>query len=83
MIPPRWKRQNFIWAADEYKALDNADALLILTEWSEFRNPDFETIKAKLKNKVIFDGRNIFDPEKMKELNITYFSIGRMPVLGG
>ena len=71
------------YAADEYKALDNADALLILTEWSEFRNPDFETIKAKLKNKVIFDGRNIFDPEKMKELNITYFSIGRMPVLGG
>ena len=68
------------YAADEYKALDNADALLILTEWNEFRNPDFEILKSKLKNRVIFDGRNIFDPERMRELDFTYFSIGRIPV---
>ena len=68
------------YAADEYKALDNADALLILTEWNEFRNPDFEIVKSKLKNRVIFDGRNIFDPERMRELDFTYFSIGRIPV---
>jgi len=69
------------YAIDEYNALDNADALVILTEWNEFRNPDFEIIKSKLKNKVIFDGRNIFEPQKMKELNFSYFSIGRLPAL--
>jgi UDPglucose 6-dehydrogenase len=68
------------YAADEYKALDNADALLLLTEWNEFRNPDFEIIKLKLRNRVIFDGRNIFDPDRMKELGFTYFSIGRIPI---
>ncbi|MCX6152155.1 MAG: UDP-glucose/GDP-mannose dehydrogenase family protein [Ignavibacteriales bacterium] len=68
------------YAQDEYTALDNADALLILTEWNEFRNPDFEILKSKLKNHVIFDGRNIFNPEKLKEINFTYFSIGRVPV---
>jgi UDPglucose 6-dehydrogenase len=70
------------YATDEYNALDNADALIIVTEWNEFRNPDFELIKTKLKNKVIFDGRNIFEPGKMKEMNFTYFSIGRVPVVG-
>lgn len=68
------------YAENEYEALENSDALLILTEWNEFRNPDFEQIKSKLKNNVIFDGRNIFTPEKMKELNFVYFSIGRKPI---
>jgi UDPglucose 6-dehydrogenase len=54
---------------------------LILTEWNEFRNPDFEKINAALKNKIIFDGRNIFDPKKMKDIGYTYFSIGRVPVI--
>ncbi len=69
------------YAQDEYDALPDADALLILTEWNEFRNPDFEKINAALKNKIIFDGRNIFDPKKMKDLGYTYFSIGRVPVI--
>lgn len=68
------------YAPSEYDALTGADALLVLTEWNEFRNPDFDKIKAALKAPVIFDGRNIFSPEKMRSLNITYFSIGRQAV---
>ncbi len=62
---------------DQYEALKGCDALMILTEWNEFRNPDFGVIKSSLKSNVIFDGRNIFEPEKMKEEGFTYFSIGR------
>jgi UDPglucose 6-dehydrogenase len=69
------------YAESEFDALTRADALLILTEWNEFRNPDFDVIKAKLKSPLIFDGRNIFEPEKMRELNFTYFGIGRKPVI--
>ena len=69
------------YAENEYSALDKAEALLVLTEWNEFRNPDFETIRAKLLHPVIFDGRNIYEPAKMKELKFNYFSIGRKPVL--
>ncbi|MFA5012056.1 MAG: UDP-glucose/GDP-mannose dehydrogenase family protein [Ignavibacteria bacterium] len=68
------------YAKSEYSALKNAEALLIMTEWNEFRNPDFEILKRDLKNPVIFDGRNIFSPEKMKELGFVYYSIGRQPV---
>jgi UDPglucose 6-dehydrogenase len=62
---------------NEYEALENADALAILTEWNEFRTPDFDLIKAKLASKVIFDGRNVFSLEQMKELGFNYYSIGR------
>jgi UDPglucose 6-dehydrogenase len=72
---------SIIYAENEYTALEKADALLVLTEWNEFRNPDFNIIKASLKQPIIFDGRNIFDPVKMKELRFTYFGIGRRPVL--
>ncbi len=65
---------------DQYEAIKEADALLILTEWNEFRNPDFGKIKATLNSPVIFDGRNIFSPEKMKEMGFNYYSIGRKPV---
>ncbi len=68
------------YARSEYDALKDADALFVLTEWNEFRNPDFEKITSLLKAPVIFDGRNIFSPDKMKTLNITYFSIGRQAV---
>ncbi len=68
------------YGEDEYSVLKNSDALVIVTEWNEFRNPDFELLKANLKQPVIFDGRNIFEPEKMRELNFTYYSIGRKPV---
>ncbi len=62
---------------EQYDTLNNADALLILTEWNEFRNPNFDTIKSMLKKPVIFDGRNVYEIEKMKELGFTYYSIGR------
>jgi len=65
----------------DYEALKNADALLVLTEWNEFRNPDFNVLKEALKQPVIFDGRNIYEPEVMKENGFTYYSIGREPVL--
>ena len=68
------------YTEDQYSALKNSEALLILTEWNEFRNPDFSQMKELLKNPVIFDGRNIFDLEKMAELGFDYFSIGRVPV---
>jgi UDPglucose 6-dehydrogenase len=63
-----------------YDTLDNADALVIFTDWQEFRNPDFELIAAKLKRKVIFDGRNLYDPEIVKNAGIEYHSIGRMVI---
>ncbi|MBI3784059.1 MAG: UDP-glucose/GDP-mannose dehydrogenase family protein [Deltaproteobacteria bacterium] len=60
-----------------YDALDGAHALLIVTEWNEFRRPDFERIKQLMKHPVIFDGRNIFDPADMKQRGFTYYSVGR------
>ncbi len=63
-----------------YAALDDADALMIFTEWPQFRTPEFEKVSALLKNKVIFDGRNLYEPEHMKELGFSYFSIGREAV---
>lgn len=65
------------FSENHYDALNNADALVIATEWSLFRNPDFEKIASSLKNKVIFDGRNLYDNQTMKELGFTYYSIGR------
>lgn len=60
-----------------YDALENADALVIMTEWNEFREPDFYLIKESMNNAVIFDGRNIYDPKRMNKYGIDYFSIGR------
>ena len=62
-----------------YEALKGADALLVCTEWNEFRHPNFQRIKAELKEPVIFDGRNLYDPELMKALEIKYYSVGRRP----
>jgi UDPglucose 6-dehydrogenase len=58
-------------------ALDGCDALVVVTEWNEFRNPNFEMIAGKLRDKVIFDGRNIYDPDRMRENGFTYYGIGR------
>ncbi len=63
-----------------YEALRDADALMILTEWNEFRHPNFQRIKTELKQPVIFDGRNLYDPDLMKALEMRYYSIGRHPV---
>lgn len=62
---------------DNYEALNGADALVIVTEWLEYRKPDFNIIKSKLNNPVIFDGRNIFDPENMRNIGFEYYCIGR------
>ncbi|MEL6132575.1 MAG: UDP-glucose/GDP-mannose dehydrogenase family protein [Bacteroidota bacterium] len=68
------------YAENQYDALGNADALLIVTEWNEFRTPDFDRIKASLKQPVIFDGRNVYDLPTMKESGFEYFSIGRRAI---
>jgi UDPglucose 6-dehydrogenase len=68
------------YAADQYKALAGADALLILTEWQVFRTPDFEQLEKLLKSKVIFDGRNLYDIQKMIDCGFYYNSIGRKVV---
>lgn len=65
------------YTESQYDALDNADALIIATEWNEFRTPDFSRIAGTLKNKAIFDGRNLFDLPSMKDLGFYYQSVGR------
>jgi len=65
------------YAKDEYDALIDADALILVTEWSEFRLPNFRVLEKLLKNKIIFDGRNIYDPEELEELGFEYYAIGR------
>lgn len=65
------------YCKDQYKALDNADALVVVTEWPEFRLPDFRKIGESLKNKVIFDGRNIYEPNDMQNLGFYYECVGR------
>lgn len=67
---------------DEYEALKGADTLLIITEWPVFRQPDFERMAKNLKQKVIFDGRNLYPTHQMEELGFTYFSIGRKNIHG-
>ncbi len=66
-----------IYANNQYEALEGADALLIATEWNEFRTPDFDKMKSLLKNPVIFDGRNLFELYQMKEGGFHYESVGR------
>ncbi|WP_129718125.1 UDP-glucose/GDP-mannose dehydrogenase family protein [Pedobacter sp. SYP-B3415] len=68
------------YAENPYDALQDADALLIVTEWSLFRNPDFDRVESSLKNKIIFDGRNLYDLEKMIDLGYYYNSIGRKQI---
>jgi UDPglucose 6-dehydrogenase len=60
-----------------YDTLAGADALAIVTEWNEFREPDFTKMRALMRAPIIFDGRNIYSPEHMRELGFTYFCIGR------
>ena len=65
------------YANNQYEAIKDADALFIATEWSVFRNPNFDKVASLLKNKVIFDGRNLYEVDHMTELGFQYFSIGR------
>jgi UDPglucose 6-dehydrogenase len=66
-----------------YGALEGADGLVIVTEWQEFRNPDFEIIRRLLTEKVIFDGRNLYEPKTPLSFGLTYYSIGRKPSTAG
>jgi len=66
---------------DQYEALIDADALVLVTEWTEFRLPNFMVMAKLMKNKVIFDGRNIYDPSELVEYGYSYYSIGRKPVI--
>jgi UDPglucose 6-dehydrogenase len=70
-------KNNVEYAADPYEAVEGADAMALMTEWSEFQLPDFTRMADKMKSKVIFDGRNIYDPAELKELGFKYFGIGR------
>jgi UDPglucose 6-dehydrogenase len=65
------------YSANQYDALNGADALVIITEWNEYRNPDFDRINSLLINPLIFDGRNLYRPERMRQLGIEYLPIGR------
>jgi len=69
-----------LYAKDEYDAVEGADCLMIMTEWPIFRTPEFEKLSGALRNKVIFDGRNLYDLEQMEELGFEYYSIGRKTV---
>jgi UDPglucose 6-dehydrogenase len=69
------------YAHSPLDALEGADALAINTEWGEFRNPDFTEMKSRLRGTVIFDGRNLYDSEQMREHGFTYYSIGRSPTI--
>ncbi len=64
-------------ASNNYSCVEGADALLLLTEWQAFRHPNFERMKTVMRQPVIFDGRNIYDPEQVRHLGFTYYSVGR------
>ena len=65
---------------DDYEVLDGAGALIIHTEWNPYRRPDFERMKASMAQRIVFDGRNLYDPERMAERGFEYYSVGRAPV---
>ena len=82
---PNFKKQyehekHLFFSESPEDALKKADALVVVTEWTEFRSPDFSLMMARLSSPVVFDGRNVFDPEAMAALGIIYYSIGRRPV---
>ena len=71
------RRDDLTLVGSSTEALHGADALAIVTEWQEFRSPDFDTIKAELTEPVIFDGRNLYDPAYLARLGFKYYGIGR------
>ena len=73
-------RDDLVLVDDQMAALDGADALAIVTEWAQFRSPDFGALRSKLRDAVVFDGRNIFDPDQVSAAGLTYVSIGRTPI---
>jgi UDPglucose 6-dehydrogenase len=65
------------YATSPMATLEGADALLVITEWKEFRSPDFDAIRTQLKEPLVFDGRNLYDPQQVRAAGLEYFAIGR------
>ena len=77
-VPKSWiENQRLSFGDDQYEILDEADALLLITEWKQFRNPDFDAIRRKLRSPIIFDGRNQYDPKDVAAIGFEYYGIGR------
>ena len=74
------ERPDLMFVGNEYEALDGADALVVCTEWAAFRSPDWQKVAEKLNNKVVFDGRNLYEPDLMAEKGFKYYAIGRPTV---
>jgi UDPglucose 6-dehydrogenase len=70
-------KDRVVLAKDSYDALKGADALAVVTEWNEFRTPDFHRMKRLMRSPVIFDGRNIFNREELRKMGFTYYGMGR------
>jgi UDPglucose 6-dehydrogenase len=70
------------YTEEPYAALDGADAVLVCTDWPEFKHPDFDEMHQRLRQRVIFDGRNLYRPQAVAEQGFTYYSVGRRPMLG-
>jgi UDPglucose 6-dehydrogenase len=71
----------FELAKNAYEAAEGSDALAIVTEWQEFRSPDFERLRELLKEPVIFDGRNLYDPATVSRFGLSYYAVGRGKLL--
>jgi UDPglucose 6-dehydrogenase len=72
-----WLRDVVVYASDEYSACRDADALVLVTEWLQYRRPDWTAVKTAMRRHVVFDGRNIFEPGRMRAMGFDYYSIGR------
>jgi UDPglucose 6-dehydrogenase len=70
-------RDDFVLCRNAYEAVEGADALCIVTEWQEFRSPDFDRLRSALRNPVVFDGRNLYDPALIERFGLTYYAVGR------
>ena len=78
ILPREWfKNGRFALTEHQYDALDGVAALALVTEWKPFRYPDFGVVKRRMKQPVIFDGRNLYDPVELRSLGFEYFGIGR------
>ena len=77
-FPRDWfETGRLIFESNQYKALENTDALILVTEWKTFRQPDFNLMADTMKNRIVFDGRNQYDPEEISEAKFEYHGIGR------
>jgi UDPglucose 6-dehydrogenase len=73
--------ESVVYAASPYEAAQDADAVVIITEWNEFKYLNLERLRGVLRRRIVFDGRNIWEPERMRRLGFEYYSIGRKPVV--